>query len=74
MHAIEFEADARDRIIEIPEQYKEFSNKHLKIVLMIDEPQPGESRKPGSAKERVRISDDFENPLPWEEVKDFYGE
>lgn len=75
MHAIEFEADAKDRTIEIPEQYKEFSNKHLRIIVMMEErTQPAGRRMPGSAKDALKVSDDFEKPLSWEEVKSIHGE
>lgn len=37
MKAIEFEADAKEGIITIPKMYDDFSNGHLKVILLQDE-------------------------------------
>lgn len=37
MHSIEFETDAKGRIIEIPEKYQEFCSKHIKVLLTLEE-------------------------------------
>lgn len=38
MYAVEFEADVDDGIIEIPEQHRELWGKHVKVILMWEEP------------------------------------
>lgn len=38
MHTVEFEADITNKVIEIPEKYKELYSKHVKVVVSIDEP------------------------------------
>ena len=37
MQAIEFETDARGRIIEIPKEFEAFASKHLKVIISMDE-------------------------------------
>jgi hypothetical protein len=37
MYTIEFETDAKDRMIEIPQEFELFASKHLKVMLSIDE-------------------------------------
>ncbi|MFK5895051.1 MAG: hypothetical protein QM504_17700 [Pseudomonadota bacterium] len=37
MHAIEFEVDSKNNIIEIPSQYKEYFSKHLKVTALLYE-------------------------------------
>lgn len=40
MHAIEFEAQAHNGIVEIPQQYLDWKNKNVKVILFaIDEEQ-----------------------------------
>jgi hypothetical protein len=38
MQAIEFETDAKGRMIEIPKEFEAFASKHLKVKISIDEP------------------------------------
>ena len=37
MHAIEFETDVKNNIIEIPAEYKELICKHVKVIVLVDE-------------------------------------
>jgi hypothetical protein len=37
MQAIEFETDAKGRIIEIPKEFEAFASKHLKVKISTDE-------------------------------------
>jgi hypothetical protein len=37
MQAIEFETDAKGRIIEIPKEFEAFASKHLKVKISMDE-------------------------------------
>ena len=37
MHTIEFETDAKGRLIEIPKEFEAFASKHLKVKISIDE-------------------------------------
>jgi hypothetical protein len=39
MYAVEFETVSKDGIIEIPQTYREFSSKSLRVVLMMEESQ-----------------------------------
>jgi uncharacterized protein YhbP (UPF0306 family) len=39
MYAVEFETVSKDGIIEIPQAYREFDSKSLRVVLMMDESQ-----------------------------------
>lgn len=38
MQAIEFEVDAKGRMIEIPEEFEAFASKHLKVKISMDDP------------------------------------
>ncbi|MCQ8116585.1 hypothetical protein [Methylomonas rosea] len=46
MQVVEFEADAKGRMIEIPIQFTAFASKHLKIKLSIEEAADSTSTKP----------------------------
>lgn len=37
MHTIEFETDAKGRMIEIPKEFEAFASKHLKVKISTDE-------------------------------------
>jgi hypothetical protein len=37
MQAIEFETDAKGRIIEIPKEFEAFASKHLKVKISMEE-------------------------------------
>jgi len=37
MNAIEFKAEIKDGIITIPEEYKEFYNRHCRIIILTDD-------------------------------------
>ena len=37
MYAIEFETNAKGRMIEIPQEYEALASKHLKVILMVDD-------------------------------------
>jgi hypothetical protein len=39
MYAVEFETVSKNGIIEIPQAYREFDSKSLRVVLMMDETQ-----------------------------------
>lgn len=36
MYAVEFEADIRDGVVKIPEQYVRLKNTHARIVVMLE--------------------------------------
>ncbi|MEX0606012.1 MAG: hypothetical protein WD623_13970 [Marinobacter sp.] len=36
MYAVEFEADIRDGVIKIPEQYAQLKNAHARIVVLLE--------------------------------------
>ncbi len=77
MYAIEFETVVEDKTIHLPEEYGEFDSKNVKVILMMDpktkdKPNEKEKRIPGSAKGKIFLSDDFEQPLDEETIKLFY--
>ncbi len=37
MYAIEFETNAKGRMIEIPQEYEALASKHLKVIVMLDD-------------------------------------
>lgn len=39
MYAVEFETVSKNGVIEIPQAYREFASKSLRVVLMMDESQ-----------------------------------
>ncbi|TDN95397.1 MULTISPECIES: hypothetical protein [Halomonas] len=39
MYAVEFEADIRDGVVKIPEEYKRLKNAHARIVVLVEEPE-----------------------------------
>ena len=45
MHAIEFETQAHNGIVQIPEQYLAWKNKVVKVILLDSENQPPPRRK-----------------------------
>ncbi len=62
MVAIEFESVVKGNTIHLPEKYAEFDSQ-LKEK---------DKRMPGSAKGKIFLSDDFEQPLDDESIKLFY--
>ncbi len=40
MQAIEFETDITGNVIEIPEEYKGLRAKHVKVIVLVEEPAP----------------------------------
>jgi len=73
MYAIEFEADTNNGVVRIPEQFKEFSNTHVKIVMMMPQKPSEFKRTPGSAKGKIKSAPDIDKPLTEDQLKDFYG-
>ena len=73
MYAVEFETVTDGRVIHIPEEYQEFESKNVKVIVMTDEKDyPQGKRVPGTAKGKFFMSDDFEQPLDEETIKQFY--
>lgn len=77
MYAIEFETVVEDKTIHLPEEYAEFDSKNVKVILMMDpktknKPNEKVKRIPGTAKGKIFLSDDFEQPLDEETIKLFY--
>ncbi len=64
MHAVEFETVADGDIIHIPGKYREFESQNVKVILMMaPKDNSQEKRILGTAKGKILISDDFEQPL-----------
>ena len=77
MVAIEFETVVEGKTIQIPEEYAEFDSQNVKVILMMnpkaqDKSNKQEKRVPGSAKGKIFLADDFEQPLDDETIKLFY--
>ncbi|SEM14021.1 hypothetical protein SAMN04488129_1288 [Halomonas daqiaonensis] len=39
MYAIKFEADIRDDVVRIPDEYKSLKNKHARVVILLEDDQ-----------------------------------
>jgi hypothetical protein len=37
MYAIEFEADIKDGVVKIPEEYKTLANRHARVVILLED-------------------------------------
>lgn len=64
MHAIEFETQAHNGIVEIPEQYLAWKNKTVKVILLDTEKEqylkPLSGKRPiGQYQGKMKMSDDF---------------
>lgn len=77
MVAIEFESVVKGKTIYLPEEYPEFDSQKVKVILMMN-PKPSKKGKakgqriPGSAKGKIFLSDDVEQPLDAETIGLFY--
>lgn len=72
MQAIEFQTTIHNGVIQLPEVYTTWGEKPVKVILLADEEpaaQTKRKRKPGSAKGKVKIMDDFDAPL--EDFKEY---
>jgi hypothetical protein len=77
MVAIEFDAVVEDKTIHLPEEYAEFDSQNVKVILMMNpktqnKSNEKEKRIPGTAKGKIFLADDFEQPLDDETLKLFY--
>jgi hypothetical protein len=77
MHVIEFETVVKDKTIHLPEDYAEFDSQTVKVILMMNQKKQNKSNKkekrlPGSAKGKIFLANDFEQPLDNETIKLFY--
>lgn len=68
MVAVEFESVVKGKTIHLPKKYSEFDSQKVKVILMMNPKTPRklkekERRMPGSAKGKIFLSDDFEQPL-----------
>jgi ATP-dependent DNA helicase RecG len=68
MYAVEFETVVDNNCIHIPGKFREFDSQKVKVILMMTpEKRMRGKRKPGTAKGKIIVSDDFEQPLNEEE-------
>ena len=77
MVAIEFETVVEGKTINIPDEYAEFDSQNVKVILMMNpkaqnKSNEQEKRIPGTAKGKIFLADDFEQPLDDETIKLFY--
>jgi hypothetical protein len=77
MVAVEFESVVKGKTIHLPKKYAEFDSQKVKVILMMNPNPPKrlkekERRLPGSAKGKIFLSDDFEQPLDDETINLFY--
>lgn len=64
MEALEFQAVIHGGVIDIPKQYQHLTHGKAKVVVYLeDQVKNKSSRKAGSAKGKVFLSEDFEEPL-----------
>jgi hypothetical protein len=63
MYAVEFETVTNGRVIHIPQEYQDFASRNVKVIIMMDDKtRPLKQRKPGTAKGKIFITDDFDQP------------
>ena len=43
MKAIEFQSTTHDGVIDLPEQYRDWNGKQVRVILLDDSPAPGET-------------------------------
>jgi hypothetical protein len=73
MHAVEFNTIVDGNTIHIPGEYSEFESQNVKVIIMIDSHNKKQGkRKPGTAKGKIFVSDDFDQPLNEAATKRFY--
>ncbi len=76
MVAIEFETIMDGGVIHIPDEYREFESKNVRVTLMMDSKEPEKKvlkkRIPGTAKGKMVLPDDLEQPLDDETTELFY--
>ena len=63
MYAIEFETNAKGRMIEIPQEYEALASKHLKVIVMLDELEPTDLPKVTNASTKLAQEQAIENEL-----------
>ena len=37
MHAVEFEADIKDSVIELPKEHSDLESKHVRVIVLVDD-------------------------------------
>jgi hypothetical protein len=77
MQAIEFEANLKNGIIQMPSFYQHWQEgKQAKIIVLVDEnnkqPVKVKSRQPGYLKNKIVIHEDFNEPMSEEELALWY--
>ena len=73
MYTVEFETIVKDKTISIPDEHNEFELQNVKVIVtMANHNNFLEERKPGTAKGRFIMADDFERPLDEETLELFY--
>ena len=73
MHTVEFNAVVDGNTIHIPGEYSEFESQKVKVTIMIDGHNKKQGkRKPGTAKGKILVSDDFDQPLDAATTNRFY--
>ncbi|MEZ5672621.1 MAG: DUF2281 domain-containing protein [Thiotrichaceae bacterium] len=72
MLAVEFQTVIRDGMIKLPESYANWQEKSVKVILLTVEDSIAQikpRRKPGSAKGKITMQEDFDAPL--EDFKEY---
>ena len=73
MQAVEFDTVVDGHTIHITKEYSELEHKNVKVIIMLDSPQKIRGRRtPGSAKGKIFVADDFDQPLDEETTEQFY--
>jgi hypothetical protein len=72
MLAVEFQTVIHDGMIKLPEPYANWQEKSVKVILLTADDliaQIKSKRKPGSAKGKITMTEDFDAPL--EDFKEY---
>jgi len=73
MYAVEFETVTDGKTIQIPDEYCIFDPQNIRVILLMDQKKTNrEDRIPGTAKGRLIVSEDFDEPLDEETLGLFY--
>lgn len=69
-YAVEFETVADGKVIHIPDDYPEFESKNVRVIIMMDSIGIEKKKRiPGTAKGKIVVADDFDQPLDEESAE-----
>ncbi len=62
MYAIEFEAEIRDGVVKIPEQYARLKNAHARVVVLVEESEGAEMELRAFSSHSVGTIEEWKDP------------